>query len=74
MTLPPLYLEGLSQRALRGEEQLNSYKLGLIEAILKQALRADDGPDVAAMRSAMEAAVEVAQWELRPPKGSGTRR
>ena len=70
MTLPPLYLEGLSQRALLGEDQLNRYKLGLIEAILKQALRAADEPDVATMRSALATAVEVAQWELRPPKGS----
>ncbi len=68
MTLPPLYLEGLTQRALRGQEQLGTYKLGLIEAILKGALRAEDSEDVTTLRSAMQDAVEVARWEMRPPR------
>ena len=71
MTPPPLYAEGLLQHSRQGFLKLCVYKLGLIEAILKQALRADDGPDVTTMRSAMGTAVEVAQWEPRPPKGSG---
>ena len=66
MTLPPLYLEGLTQRALRGQEQLNVYKLGLIEAILKETLRSDQGQDVATIRSAIQTALEVARWEMRP--------
>ena len=66
MTLPPLYREGLSQRALVGQDQLNVYKLGLIEAILKEALRAEAGDDVTTAHSAMRTAVEVAQWEMRP--------
>ena len=66
MTLPPLYLEGLTQRALRGQEQLNVYKLGLIEAILKETLRSDQGQDVTTLRSAIQAAIEVARWEMRP--------
>ena len=66
MTLPSLYLEGLKQRALIGEEQLNVYKLGLMEAILKETLRDDLWEDMSAARSAIETAVEVARWEMRP--------
>ena len=66
MTLPPLFREGLCQRALVGENELNVYKLGLIEAILKEALRADQGDDATTAHSAMRNAVEVAQWEMRP--------
>ena len=66
MTLPPLHLEGLTQRALHGQEQLNVYKLGLIEAILKETLRSDQGQDVATIRSAIQTALEVARWEMRP--------
>ena len=65
MTLPPLYLEGLTQRAPLGQEQLNAYKLGLIEAILKEALRAEEENDVTTIASAIRTAVEVAQWEMR---------
>ncbi len=68
MTLPPLYLEGLSQKALRGQEQLNTYKLGLIESILKDTLRSQKGQDLPSIRSAVQTAVEVAQWEMRPPR------
>ncbi|MBW3580465.1 MAG: hypothetical protein KY431_05450 [Actinobacteria bacterium] len=70
MTLPVLYVEGLTQRALRGREHLNVYKLGLIEAILKDSLHAGSGEE--AVRSAVETALEVARWEMRPPSGRGT--
>ncbi|MBW3574798.1 MAG: hypothetical protein KY450_08025 [Actinobacteria bacterium] len=66
MTLPELYLEGLTQRALRGPESLNLYKLGLIEAILKDSLRADAEEGAAAMQAAVRTALEVARWEMRP--------
>jgi hypothetical protein len=73
VTLPPLYLEGLTQRALRGPEHLNLYKLGLIEAILKEGLRASGGDHSGTLRSAMQAALDVALWEAprsqRPPPG-----
>ncbi len=68
MPLPPLYLEGLSQKALRGQEQLNSYKLGLIESILKHTLSSAEGQDPTALRSAVKTAVEVAQWQMSPPR------
>jgi hypothetical protein len=67
MTLPKLYLEGLTQRALRGQDQLNTYKLGLIEAILKDALRTSDEDNWVEMRSAAQTALDVARWEMRPP-------
>ena len=69
MALPELYVEGLTQRALRGQEQLNVYKLGLIEAILKDAARTDGPESPATMRSAVVTALEVARWELRPSTG-----
>ncbi len=65
MTLPPLYLEGLTQRALRGQEQLHVYKLGLVEAILKEALRADEAQGAAAIRPAAQTALDVLRWEPR---------
>ena len=65
MTLPPLYLEGLTQRALLGENALNTYKLGLIEAILK-AVRAEQ--EAAAVRSAIQTALDVARWEPPGPR------
>ena len=71
MTLPPLYLEGLTQHAVRGAEQLNAYKLALIEAILKDARRASpDDPE--ALRLAVQAALDVATWEMRPSRRSRT--
>lgn len=68
MPLPELYLEGLTQRALRGQDQLNTYKLGLIEAILKESLRADDEQEPATIRSAMQTALDVARWEVPPTR------
>jgi hypothetical protein len=65
MTLPALYLQGLTQSAVGGPERLGSYKLGLIEAVLKDALRSDED-DGAAIRSPAQTALEVARWE--PPR------
>ena len=74
MTLPELYVEGLTQRALRGQGQLNVYKLGLIEAILKEAVRTDDQEDAATLRAAVQTALDVARWEMRrPPRPSTSR-
>jgi hypothetical protein len=77
MAIPELYLEGLTQRALRGQEQLNTYKLGLVEAILKETLRAGEEQDVGTIRTALQTALDVARWELRPaprssPRSEGT--
>jgi hypothetical protein len=44
---------------------LNVYKLGLIEAILKDALRTSDDNGAAGLRSAMQTALDVARWEPR---------
>lgn len=44
MTLPPLYLEGLFQKARQGQRQLDAYKVGLMEAILRDGLRATPRP------------------------------
>ncbi len=71
MTLPPLYREGLEQRALLGPDRLNSYKLGLIEAILKEALTAQDAQDTEALRSSLRAALDVALWEMPRPRAGG---
>ncbi len=70
MPLPVLYVEGLRQRALLGREQLSLYKLGLIEAVLKEALRGFDEKDPETIRSSLQTALDVARWEMRPSKGS----
>ncbi len=66
MTLPTLYLEGLMQRSVLGSAELNAYKLGLIEALLKDTLRRagrmDDGDQ---LQANLRTAIEVARWE--PP-------
>ncbi|MBW3610573.1 MAG: hypothetical protein KY438_03455 [Actinobacteria bacterium] len=66
MTLPTLYLEGLMQRSVLGSAELNAYKLGLIEALLKDTLRRvgaiDDGDE---LQATLRTAIEVARWE--PP-------
>ncbi len=72
MSLPPLYVEGLTQHALRGHSALVAYKLGLIEALLKETLRQLDAGDEAgdeaddAVRSNLRAALDVALWD--PPR------
>jgi hypothetical protein len=73
MSLPALYLEGLMQRSLRGTAELNAYKLGLIEAVLKEALRADGraGEPEQAVDAAVRTAIEVARWD--PPPAAGQR-
>ena len=65
MTLPVLYVEGLGQRALLGKDQLNAYKLGLVEAILNEARRAQGEDAAEARRVALETALEVVRWEPR---------
>ena len=68
MPLPPLYVEGLTQKARRGLLDLQTYKLGLVEALLKQTLRELDGdarPDV--VTENLRTALDVTRWELRPP-------
>ncbi len=68
MPLPPLYVEGLMQHALRGHPALVTYKLGLIEALLKDTLRrvddADETDDV--VRVNLRTALDVARWD--PPR------
>ncbi len=66
--LPSLYLEGLTQKAQRGLVELQTYKLGLVEALLKEILRELEGdarPDVVAHN--VRTALDVTLWELRPP-------
>jgi hypothetical protein len=68
VALPPLYVEGLTQKARRGLLDLQIYKLGLVEALLKQTLRELEGDarqDVVADN--VRTALEVTLWELRPP-------
>ena len=68
MSLPALYEEGLMQRSVRGRTELNAYKLGLIEAVLKEILRggaATGGGE--AVQAGLRTALEVARWE--PPSG-----
>ena len=72
MTLPTLYVEGLRQRALLGQGPLNVYKLGLIEAILKETLRGGEDQAPETLRAAIQTALDVARWELRPPPQSHT--
>ena len=68
MVLPALYREGLAQRSLAGEAVLNAYKLGLVEAILKDGLRGERAGDLAALDEAARTALEVVRWE--PGRGS----
>ena len=71
MPLPALYLEGLMQRSIRGSAELNTYKLGLIEALLKDALRSADTIDGGDMNASIRTALEVARWE---PPSAGRQR
>ncbi|MDQ4134140.1 MAG: hypothetical protein M3179_13275 [Actinomycetota bacterium] len=63
MSVPLLYLEGLMQRALLGDAALNAYKLGIIEAVLKEAL-AGDPVDAGALRDSARTALDVARWDM----------
>lgn len=69
MGLPPLYNEGLLQHARRGLLQLHEYKLGMVEALLKDALRRldseDDPPE--GVRDDIRTALDVILWEMPPP-------
>ena len=67
MTLPPLYTEGLLQHSRQGFLKLCVYKLGLIEAILKEIIRRLDNEDPDVIRTKLRQALAVAQWEMRPP-------
>ncbi len=71
MSLPALYLEGLAQRALRGTAELNAYKVGLVEAVLKDTLRtARAGETDEAVEAGVRTAIEVTRWEpARPARG-----
>ena len=72
MSLPALYLEGLAQRALRGAAELNAYKVGLVEAVLKDALRAARAGDAdEALQTGVRTAMEVARWEPPRPAKAG---
>ncbi len=68
MGLPPLYTEGLLQHARRGLVQLQDYKLGIVEALLKDVLRRldSDGP-ADAVRDDVRTALDVVLWEMPPP-------
>jgi hypothetical protein len=68
MALPPLYKEGLLQHARRGLLQLHEYKLGMVEALLKDVLRRLDS-DVPAegVRDDIRTALDVILWEKPPP-------
>ncbi len=73
MSVPLLYLEGLMQRALLGDAALNAYKLGIIEAVLKEALAAGGPADTDALRDGARTALDVARWEMprtRSPRPS----
>jgi len=70
VSLPPLYSEGLNQHARQGFLELCVYKLGLIEAILKETVRRLDSEDPEVVKARLRDAVAVAQWELRPPRRS----
>ena len=66
--LPPLYVDGLTQKAGRGLLDLQIYKLGLVEALLKETLRELEGDarhDVVVDN--VRTALDVTLWELRPP-------
>ena len=68
MALPPLYLQNLILNARRDVPALNTYKVGLMEAILREALRQLDRNEAEAARSSVQTALDVARWE--PPRKS----
>lgn len=64
MALPPLYEQGLALNARKDVPALNTYKLGLIEGILKETLKlvgADEADG--AVRANLRTALDVALWE-----------
>ena len=72
MALPPLYTEGLLQHARRGLVQLQDYKLGIVEALLKDVLRRLDADGPAdAVRDDVRTALDVILWEMPPPWRDG---
>lgn len=68
MALPPLYVQNLELKA-GDRPQLWAYKLGLVEHVLKEALRLiDDGESTEVVRERVRTALDVALWE---PRGAG---
>ncbi len=68
MALPPLYQEGLLQHARRGLVELQDYKLGIVEALLKDVLRRlEPGAPAEAVRDDVRTALDVVLWEMPPP-------
>lgn len=68
MGLPPLYREGLLQHARRGLLQLQEYKLGMVEAVLKDVLRRlDSDAPPEGVRDDIRTALDVILWEMPPP-------
>lgn len=68
MPLPPLYVQNLTLNA-RDRSRLNSYKLGLVEHLLKEAVRLlDDEEPPEAVGDRVRTALEVALWEPRVRK------
>ena len=66
-SLPPLYLQGLTLKARQDVPTLNAYKLGLIEALLKETLRlVGDEEQLEPIRANLRTALDVALWE--PPR------
>jgi hypothetical protein len=69
MALPPLYVQNLTLNARRDVPALNAYKVGLIEAILKDTLRMlDEDRPIDDVRASVRTALDVAVWT--PPRGS----
>ena len=55
------------QHALRGAPALDHYKLGMVEALIKQTLRLiDDEEEIDVVRASLRTALDVAVWE--PPR------
>ncbi len=69
MPLPPLYVQNLTLNARRDVPSLNAYKVGLIEAILKDTLKMlDEDRPIDEVRASVRTALDVAIWD--PPGGS----
>ena len=64
MPLPPLYEQGLALNARKDVPSLNAYKLGLIEALLKETLKlVSDDDEQAVVRTNVRTALDVVLWE-----------
>lgn len=65
MTLPELYAQNLVLHSAH-PPRLHLYKLGLVEALLKEALGALDRSSPDEARAGLRQALEVVRWEPRP--------